>query len=90
MKKHAYGNTQTDDLWASLSHVSGKDVGQIMEIWTKNAGYPVVSVTEDPSRGIIKVEQHRFFQDGILADEDDKILYRKFKRARFLNNSYLI
>jgi len=55
-----------------------------MEIWTKNAGYPVIDVTEDPSKCVIKVEQHRFFQDGIVSDADDQILYRKFAEKVFI------
>jgi aminopeptidase 2 len=35
LKKHAYGNTQTGDLWAALADASGKDVGKVMDIWTK-------------------------------------------------------
>jgi aminopeptidase 2 len=35
LKKHAYGNTQTGDLWAALSEASGKDIGKVMDVWTK-------------------------------------------------------
>ncbi|KAJ8611907.1 hypothetical protein MRB53_037703 [Persea americana] len=36
LKKHAYGNTQTGDLWSALSNASGKNVERIADIWTKN------------------------------------------------------
>lgn len=35
LKKHAYGNTQTGDLWASLADASGKQVEEVMASWTK-------------------------------------------------------
>jgi len=47
IKRHAYGNTQTDDLWAALEDASGKPVREIMSTWTRNVGYPVVQVTEN-------------------------------------------
>src|SRR5437762_3633499 len=42
LKKHAYRNTTTGDLWAALSDASRKDISQIMDIWMKKIGYPVV------------------------------------------------
>src|ERR1700761_1661202 len=62
LKKHAYGNTTTEDLWESLSDASGKDVVRVADIWTKNVGYPVVSVAEDSKDGTIQLEQHRFLR----------------------------
>ncbi|KUJ17086.1 uncharacterized protein LY89DRAFT_718765 [Mollisia scopiformis] len=73
LKKHAYGNTKTIDLWDALSHASGEDVGSLMETWTKFIGYPFVKVTEDEDK--ITVTQHRFLQDGSCSPEDDKTLY---------------
>ena len=34
MKKHAYGNTVTKDLWDAWSSVSGLDVAGAMASWT--------------------------------------------------------
>lgn len=49
LKKHAYANTTTSDLWDSLAHASGKDVRAMMDTWTSQVGHPVVtvSVSED-------------------------------------------
>ncbi|TQN68925.1 Aminopeptidase 2, partial [Colletotrichum shisoi] len=73
LKRHAWGNATTNDLWQALSEASGKDVGSIMNIWTQNVGYPVVSVTE--SGNSISVEQHRFLTTGDVKPEEDKVLY---------------
>ncbi|KIW01467.1 uncharacterized protein PV09_07224 [Verruconis gallopava] len=82
LKKHAYGNTQTSDLWAALADASGKDVKKIMEIWTKNVGYPVVSVTEDAAKSLIHVKQNRFLRTADVTPEEDKTLYPVFLSLR--------
>lgn len=74
LKKHAYGNTQTGDLWASLADASGKKVEEVMASWTKEIGYPVVHVTESGS-DTIHVKQNRFLRTGDVKPEEDKVLY---------------
>jgi len=59
LKKHAYGNTTTKDLWASFEKVSKKPVRKIMEKWTRQTGYPLLSVKE--SNGKFELSQSRFF-----------------------------
>ena len=44
-KKHAYSNTQTEDLWKCFEDASGKPVEQVMSTWTKQMGYPVIDVS---------------------------------------------
>ncbi|CAK7268956.1 Aminopeptidase 2 mitochondrial [Sporothrix epigloea] len=74
LKKHAYGNTQTGDLWASLSEASGgKPVEEVMTIWTKNVGYPVITVTE--KEDAIHLKQNRLLRTGDVKPEEDKTLY---------------
>ncbi|KAI4600126.1 Aminopeptidase 2 mitochondrial [Pestalotiopsis sp. 9143b] len=81
IKKHAYGNTQTGDLWAALEDASGKPVKDIMSIWTKNVGYPVVQVTENDDKSI-HVKQNRFLRTGDVKPEEDKVLYPVFLGLR--------
>lgn len=66
LKKHAYGNTETGDLWAALEDVSGQPVQKVMEVWTKNVGYPVVTVTENSRSHVIKLRQNRFLRTVML------------------------
>ncbi|KUI53963.1 Aminopeptidase 2, mitochondrial [Cytospora mali] len=74
LKKHAYGNTQTGDLWASLAEVSGKQVEEVMAAWTKQIGFPVVTVSETESDSI-HVKQNRFLRTGDVKPEEDQVLY---------------
>ncbi|OJJ44518.1 hypothetical protein ASPZODRAFT_70994 [Penicilliopsis zonata CBS 506.65] len=73
--KHAYGNTQTGDLWAALADASGKPIEQVMDIWTKNVGFPVVTVSENPAASSITVKQNRFLRTGDVRPEEDTTLY---------------
>ncbi|KAI1454391.1 peptidase family M1-domain-containing protein [Annulohypoxylon moriforme] len=82
IKKHAYGNTQTEDLWAALEDASGKPVKEIMSIWTKNVGFPVVQVTENAADSTIKVKQNRFLRTGDTKPEEDQVLYPVFLGLR--------
>ncbi|KAF2280737.1 uncharacterized protein EI97DRAFT_367805 [Westerdykella ornata] len=75
LKKHAYGNTQTSDLWAALGEASGKDVEKVMDIWTKKVGFPVVTVTENPSQSSIRVKQNRFLRTADVKPEEDETLF---------------
>ncbi|RLV94280.1 Aminopeptidase 2 [Spathaspora sp. JA1] len=76
LKKHKWGNTQTSDLWEALSDASGKDVVKVMDIWTKNIGFPVVKVEE--KNGQITVTQNRFLATGDVKPEEDTVLYPVF------------
>lgn len=85
LKKHAYGNTETGDLWAALSNASGKDVEKVMDIWTKHVGYPVITVTENESDKSIHVKQNRLLRTADLKPEEDTVLYPVFLGLRTKN-----
>lgn len=59
LKRHAYGNTDTVDLWTAWEEVSHKPVKQFMGAWTSQPGYPIVTanVTADKPR----LKQERFY-----------------------------
>ncbi|KFZ16053.1 hypothetical protein V501_02425 [Pseudogymnoascus sp. VKM F-4519 (FW-2642)] len=45
LKKYAYANTTTMDLWESLGLASGKDVMTMMDTLTRQVGHPVVTAS---------------------------------------------
>ena len=45
LAEHSYSNTETADLWAALEKVSGEPVGEIMEGWIFQGGFPRLEVT---------------------------------------------
>lgn len=44
IKKYACSNARTEDLWSVLQEESGEPVNKLMNSWTKQKGYPVLSV----------------------------------------------
>ncbi|KAF3479560.1 uncharacterized protein GIQ15_06536 [Arthroderma uncinatum] len=73
LKAHAYGNATTADLWSALSEVSGKDVTSFMDPWIRKIGFPVVTVSEQPSQ--ITVDQRRFLASGDVKPEEDETMW---------------
>ncbi|ANB13452.1 Ape2p [Sugiyamaella lignohabitans] len=67
LKKHAYSNARTADLWASLSEVSGVDVAAAMENWIEKIGFPLLKVQEDENTGDVTVRQDRFLSTGDVS-----------------------
>ncbi|CAM9024098.1 unnamed protein product [Wickerhamomyces anomalus] len=82
LKKHQFGNTQTEDLWEALSEASGKDVVKVMGIWTQKTGYPIISVEEDAENGTIKVKQNRYLSTGDVKPEEDEVIFPVFLALR--------
>ena len=69
LKRHAYGNAQTEDLWKALEEVSGKPVGKFMKNWTSKAGHPVINVKIKNQKSKIELRQSRFFSSPISRKE---------------------
>jgi len=57
LKKHAYGNTDTTDLWQALEDASGKPVKNFMATWVTQAGFPLVRAEVTPERAGLTQEQ---------------------------------
>jgi puromycin-sensitive aminopeptidase len=65
LNTHAFGSTETHDLWDSLELAcreagSKIPVRDIMDKWVFIAGHPLLSVKGDPQGGFIRVEQQQF------------------------------
>ena len=64
LKKHAYGNAETTDLWDALEESTQQPARAMMDGWIFQPGYPLVSV--EKSGRTIRVSQQifRYLQDG--------------------------
>ena len=62
LKRYAYKNAKTLDLWKTLEEVSGQPVRQIMAGFTQQEGYPAISV--EAGKAGLEIEQKRFLFDG--------------------------
>ncbi len=59
LRKHAYANAETHDLWAALADASGQSVGDIMHEWVFSPGYPLLTVSTTTD-GHLRIRQQRF------------------------------
>ena len=66
LRTHAYGNTETTDLWDAIESVSGEPVRHMMDTWIFHPGHPMVSITADED-GVLTLS-HRTFT--YLADPE--------------------
>ncbi|XP_009334713.2 aminopeptidase M1-like isoform X1 [Pyrus x bretschneideri] len=66
IKKHAYSNARTEDLWAALEEGSGEPVNELMNSWTQQKGYPVISVKVKDQK--LEFDQTQFYSSGSQGD----------------------
>lgn len=68
--RYDWGNATTEELWTSISEATGYDVLSFMEGWTKQSGFPIVSVKRAGGSSIV-VRQTRFTLDA--GPESDQL-----------------
>lgn len=84
LKRHAYGNAVTEDLWKALEEASGQPVQKMMDTWTKQAGYPSIKVHLRDD-GICVLWQKRFLASGEALTEDEDAQQWEIPMAAELN-----
>lgn len=72
LTRHQYKNAQTEDLWNALSESSSKPVTEVMTTWTKQMGFPVISVSSEQngSKRVLKLSQTKFTANGVDTKEE--------------------
>jgi len=73
LRTHAYGNTETSDLWDAIEHTTqlsggGAPVRRIMDSWIWQPGYPLVSVGLTADGTELVLSQRRFAFDAEASD----------------------
>jgi puromycin-sensitive aminopeptidase len=71
LRTHAYGNTETTDLWDALEESTGEPVRRIMDSWILQGGFPVIDVDLVDDGSTLRLTQHRFGYAGDLGEGDD-------------------
>ncbi len=66
LRRHAYANTATTDLWDALEEASGQPVRSLMGGWIDQGGHPVVKA-EAGDHGLVITARH-FTLDPAAAD----------------------
>ncbi|RWS02375.1 Puromycin-sensitive aminopeptidase-like protein [Dinothrombium tinctorium] len=77
LNKHSYKNTISEDLWDALEEVSKKPIGNVMNTWTKQKGYPVITVSsrQEENNRILTLTQEKFCANGKQSESDTKALW---------------
>uniref|UniRef100_A0A182SPU1 Aminopeptidase n=1 Tax=Anopheles maculatus TaxID=74869 RepID=A0A182SPU1_9DIPT len=78
LQRHAYGNAEQDNLWEALTeeaHANGVlpdfiDVKKVMDSWTLQTGYPIISVTRNYGANSANITQTRFVSSEVPADQN--------------------
>ena len=79
LRRHQLANAATADLWAALAEASGRPVGEVMDSWTQQTGYPYLDVEVERGRdgAAVSMTQRRFAYEAILEeDREDETLWR--------------
>jgi puromycin-sensitive aminopeptidase len=66
LARHAYGNTETSDLFDAIEEVTGAPVRSLMDSWIWQGGHPLVSA--EIADGAVTLSQRRFLADGGTDD----------------------
>ncbi|GAA6065883.1 glutamyl aminopeptidase, partial [Tachysurus ichikawai] len=61
LKSFTFQNAKTSDFWNAQAEISGMSVEVVMDTWTKQMGYPVLSLTNTNTEA--KLTQKRFLLD---------------------------
>ncbi|KAL3203643.1 hypothetical protein MRX96_041832 [Rhipicephalus microplus] len=68
LKKRSFSNARQDDLWTELTMAQNEsnrvDVKTVMDSWTLQTGYPVITVNRSYETGSANISQERFLVDG--------------------------
>ncbi|MDQ3390681.1 MAG: M1 family metallopeptidase [Actinomycetota bacterium] len=69
LRRHEYGNTETNDLWDAIEQTTGEPARRMMDSWIWQPGYPLVSASLDS--GELVLRQNRF----AFGDSEDAALW---------------
>ncbi|CAK9439545.1 uncharacterized protein LODBEIA_P36450 [Lodderomyces beijingensis] len=70
LKRNAYANATSHDLWAAVSEVCGKPIDQLMDPWIKKVGFPIVTVDRHGENLVLT--QSRFLNGGGVTPEENE------------------
>uniref|UniRef100_A0A672Q6Z0 Aminopeptidase n=1 Tax=Sinocyclocheilus grahami TaxID=75366 RepID=A0A672Q6Z0_SINGR len=82
---HMYGNAARDDLWNKLSEAmqrEGKDINitQVMDRWTLQMGYPVVTISKNDSLdNSVTISQEHFVYDTDAKIQNPELFNKSFQ-----------
>ena len=92
LRRHAYGNAETTDLWDALEESTQQPARSLMDTWIFQPGYPVISVEKQGKSIRLTQQIFRYLQDG--SDQDRKwhapIFLRAGTKSGVVNKNLLL
>ena len=76
LRTHAYGNTETSDLWDAIEHTAGEPVRRLMDSWIWQPGFPLVSATLDGDQLVLRQQRFAFGETADTASWVVPVLVR--------------
>jgi len=73
LRRHAYANAETGDLWDALEEASGQPVRTMMDSWIFQPGYPIVSVDAGADHRSLSLRQQRFVYERRAQDQASQL-----------------
>uniref|UniRef100_A0AAV1UTA9 Aminopeptidase n=1 Tax=Peronospora matthiolae TaxID=2874970 RepID=A0AAV1UTA9_9STRA len=70
--KYSYKNAVTENLWEALETTSGQKLKSMADTWTKQVGFPLVTLSQHDD-GKCTLVQQRFFADTSLNRTDNTL-----------------
>ena len=68
LRRHAYANAETTDLWDALEESAREPVRALMDTWIFQGGYPVISIEKEPRGLRLTQRMFRYLQDDSERD----------------------
>ena len=83
LERHAFGNTETSDLWRALGEASEQPIPEVMDGWIFHPGYPLIDVRRTPENRLV-LRQRRFLYLGDEVGPAEEPVWRTPVQLRFL------
>jgi puromycin-sensitive aminopeptidase len=64
LRRHAFGNTQTRDLWEALGSASHLPIPEVMDGWVFHAGYPLITANWEGGALVLRQQRFRYLPLG--------------------------
>lgn len=63
LQQHAFGSASGSDMWAHMAKATGLPIGDWVEPWFSQAGYPLIEVTTLSDGSAVLLQTGRYMQD---------------------------
>jgi puromycin-sensitive aminopeptidase len=65
LRRHAYANAETGDLWAALGRAANQPIPEVMDAWIFQPGYPLVSARLDGNQLVLSQQRFTYLPEPL-------------------------